>query len=58
MKKKMFGFKPNNRYKIEIWNNGIINKILIRFAFNYDDKISLEFGNKMKYKVPTNVQKL
>jgi hypothetical protein len=29
-------------------NNGIIDKLSIRYAFNYDDKISSEFGNKMK----------
>ncbi len=33
-------------------------ELLIRFAINFDDKISLEFGNKMKYRIPTSVQKL
>jgi hypothetical protein len=33
-------------------------ELLIKFASDFDDKISPEFGNKMKQKIPTNVQKL
>jgi len=33
-------------------------ELLIRFAINFDDKNSLEFGNKMKYRIPTSAQKL
>ncbi len=46
---------PINRYEIKIGvNNGIIDQICI----NFDDKNSLEFGNKMKYRIPTSAQKL
>jgi hypothetical protein len=55
----VFGFEPNNRYEIEIGaNDGIIDKLSIRSASNSDDKISPEFGNKMKYRIPNNVHKL
>jgi hypothetical protein len=51
--------EPNNRYEIEIGaNDGILDKLSIRSASNSDDKVSQEFGNKIKYKIPTNVQKL
>jgi hypothetical protein len=58
-KNDVFGFEPNNRHEIKIGaNHGIIDKLSIRFASNSDDKISPEFGNKMKYKIANNVQKL
>jgi hypothetical protein len=58
-KNDVFGLEPNNRYEIEIGaNDGIIDKLSIRFASNFDDKISPEFGNKMKYRIPNNVHKL
>nr|AND47535.1 hypothetical protein RF1 [Sphagnum lenense] len=58
-KNDVFAFEPNNKYEIEIGaNDGIIDKLSIRSASNSDDKISPEFGNKMKYRIPNNVQKL
>ncbi len=50
-KNDMFGLKSNNRYEIEIGaNDGIINKLLIKSTSKSDDKISLEFGNEMKFR--------
>jgi len=36
----VFGFEPNNKYEIEIKNDGIIDKLSIRSTSNYDDKVS------------------
>ncbi len=58
-KNDVFGLEPNNKYEIEIGaNDWIIDKLSIRSVYNFDDKISPEFGNKMKYRIPNNVHKL
>nr|AND48356.1 hypothetical protein RF1 [Eosphagnum rigescens] len=49
----------NNRYEAEIGvNDAIIDKLSIGSASNSNDEIPPEFGNKMEYGIPTNVQKL
>ncbi|CAM6006757.1 unnamed protein product (chloroplast) [Sphagnum balticum] len=57
-KNDVFGLEPNNRYEIEIGANDGILESIRSAASNSDDKISPEFGNKIKYRIPTNVQKL